>query len=158
MPTTLTRKPVRHAPFQVRLINHVGLRTALRAAHATPNGNETERSATRCTSVPLIAALSSRVTYVPGERLAELSSKITPVPGSPRSGWLPNPESRRPVTQAAVGVSLNQRVLVVDRGSFGGKTCILPPLSWLPERDAGAVSIETAKTVNALADVLAARR
>ncbi len=59
------------------------------------------------------------------------------------------------MTQAAVGVSLNQRVLVVDRGSFGGKTCILPPLSWLPERDAGAVSIETAKTVNALADVLA---
>ena len=45
-PTTLTRKPVHHAPFQVRLSNHDGLQTAFRTAHATRNRIETERSAT----------------------------------------------------------------------------------------------------------------
>ena len=53
MPATLTRKPVRHAPFQIRLINHVGLRTALRAAHATPRGNEREMSTAHRTSAQL---------------------------------------------------------------------------------------------------------
>ncbi|WP_419162402.1 hypothetical protein [Candidatus Palauibacter sp.] len=32
------------------------------------------------------------------------------------------------------------------------------PVSWLPERDAGAVSIEIARAVNARADALAPRR
>ena len=59
MPATLTRKPVRHAPFQVRLVNHVGLRTAFRVAHTALSGNEREMSTAHCTSVAVTAVQES---------------------------------------------------------------------------------------------------